>query len=209
MNKKIVFLFLSFVFLVLFFAFSVIVKKHYLVQFDFDTTVRLQNHVPLRLDRFFPLFSFLASIQSMAIILAFILIFLRKWRGILIFLIFFASHLVELFGKVFINHPPPPFMFFRHNPYGFSFANDYVQQGNSFPSGHSMRTVFVAIVFTYLIYHINKLPRELKLMLFGGALLFVILVGISRISLGEHWATDVIGGGFFGAGMAFFSLLFI
>jgi membrane-associated phospholipid phosphatase len=62
----------------------------------------------------------------------------------------------------------------------------------SFPSGHVMfYTVFFGFVFfiTYSQLKVSKLRSGL-LLLFGS---LVSLIGVSRIYLGEHWASDVLG----------------
>jgi undecaprenyl-diphosphatase len=62
--------------------------------------------------------------------------------------------------------------------------------GYSFPSGHVMfYTSFFGFLF-YLSYTLLKpsWKRSLLLLLFGG---LIILVGPSRIYLGNHWASDV------------------
>jgi undecaprenyl-diphosphatase len=210
-HKKIVFFLLSAFFLVCFFLFSVLVKKHVFMQFDFDTTVRIQDDIPLKFQKVFQFFSALASIQGMTILLFIVLLFRRKIiRGIIILSIFFASHIVELFGKIFINHPPPPFMFYKHlDAANFNFGKYYVQDGNSYPSGHSFRTVFVVIIFIYTVCLIKRFPKITKLFLALSAMALIIIVGISRVSLGEHWTSDVIGGGLFGAASGLFSLIFL
>src|SRR6266581_3688361 len=102
-HRKIVFLTLSLFFFVCFFLFSLLVKKHYLTQFDFNMSVRVQDDMPVKLDKLFQFFSSLASVEGIAILLIILLVFRRKIvQGILIFVIFLGSHIVELFGKIFI-----------------------------------------------------------------------------------------------------------
>jgi membrane-associated phospholipid phosphatase len=69
---------------------------------------------------------------------------------------------------------------------------DKVLHSYSFPSGHVMfYTVFLGF-FMYLAYSRLRASifRSGMLTLFGG---LVGLVGVSRIYLGEHWASDVLG----------------
>jgi len=67
-----------------------------------------------------------------------------------------------------------------------------VLQSYSFPSGHVMFYVGLFGFVWYLIFALLKrsLIRTL-LLTFLGSLIF--LVGISRIYLGQHWASDVLG----------------
>lgn len=209
--KKMIFILLSIFFLICFFLFSLIVKKHYLTQFDFNMSVYVQDDTPIKLDKVYQFFSSLASVEGMSILLIIVLIFRKQLiRGIAIFSIFLASHIVELFGKIFINHPPPPFMFYKHlDASTFNFNKYYVQTGNSYPSGHSFRVVFIAIIFIYTVLQTKSFNLFIKVCLIVGAIGLICIVGISRVSLGEHWTSDVIGGGLFGLATGIFSLVLL
>jgi len=65
--------------------------------------------------------------------------------------------------------------------------------GNSFPSGHVMAYVaFWGLLFSFgiILFKGNHWWRTALLIISG---LFVVLVGPSRIYLGDHWASDVLG----------------
>lgn len=67
------------------------------------------------------------------------------------------------------------------------------QGGFSFPSGHSMASFGFYGFFIYLIYK-SKLNKNLKITLIMLLSLLILAVGLSRIYLGVHYATDVIAG---------------
>lgn len=194
--------------LVIFYAFSFfLVKGGGLKGFDFDMTVRIQSKVPIRLDPYFSFLSLLGSFEPTALILAIILFLRKKILGILVFATFCFMHVVELVGKAFLDHPPTPFMFHRY-ALNFLFPTSYVQPGGSYPSGHAMRAAFLSILLIYIIGR-TKLSKEMKIGISVLTIAAFLLMSISRISLGEHWTSDVIGGSILGSAFAFFSLIFI
>jgi membrane-associated phospholipid phosphatase len=58
--------------------------------------------------------------------------------------------------------------------------------------------VFLAMLFISAVYHSKRIAWPIKGVLILIALGIVGAVAISRVSLGEHWTSDVIGGGLFG-----------
>lgn len=64
--------------------------------------------------------------------------------------------------------------------------------GYSFPSGHTMAaTVLYTVIGTYLIVHSERFSTRVLVGL--AAVFLIVVVGFSRIYLGAHYLTDVLG----------------
>jgi membrane-associated phospholipid phosphatase len=77
--------------------------------------------------------------------------------------------------------------------------------GNAFPSGHATQTIsfYGMLAFVLIICYA---PRRRWPFVIGAALV-TIMVGASRLYLGVHWLTDVLGG--YGLGLAWLSLVMV
>ena len=74
------------------------------------------------------------------------------------------------------------------------------ETGYAFPSGH---TVFATAFYGGLIYllgHWGAFPDRpvLRRAIQGALALFILGVGVSRVYVGAHWPSDVVGGWLFG-----------
>jgi membrane-associated phospholipid phosphatase len=78
----------------------------------------------------------------------------------------------------------------RPRPYGYRLINE---SGYSFPSGHSMISTAVYGFLIYLIYKNvrNKVLRNILCIILG---MLILMISISRVYLGVHYASDVLAG---------------
>ena len=68
----------------------------------------------------------------------------------------------------------------------------------AFPSGHAMTATFVCGLLVWLVHHCGA-ARGLRRTALALAVVSVTGVGVTRVWLGVHWATDVVGGWLLGA----------
>ena len=86
------------------------------------------------------------------------------------------------------------FLIARPRPEGFLLEGYSLPPDFSFPSGHVVfYVVFFGLVAVYARYlpNLTSLGRNILFTISG---LLIGLVGLSRVYLGVHWPTDVIGG---------------
>lgn len=74
------------------------------------------------------------------------------------------------------------------------------ESGFSFPSGHSLNGIFVYGMFTFLINR-NCEDKTVKVLANFTFTMLVIGIGLSRVFVGVHYPTDIIGGWTMGLAM--------
>ncbi len=205
-QKRLNLLLFSIILSLLFSFFSVLIFFNKTFSFDLQVTYFFQSTVPRFFDLPFSLFSILGSAEVSGVIWFVLLIFTIYKRYFLaatsLFLLPFGVF-IELLGKLIIVHLGPPHELYR-GVLQLDLPSNYIGVRYAYPSGHVLRAAFLVtflIILTYLTI------RFKKTLIISSLSLVLILMIISRIYLGEHWVSDVVGGLLLGSSLGILSAL--
>lgn len=201
---------LSLVFFGLFTYFSYVVAKERVNQFDFDTTVKLQDRIPRKFDQIFSYFSILGSAEvtvGICVVFAFKALLKFKIKEILGWSMIVPATIAEVFGKSVLFHPAPP-KFLHRGLLPTALPSFYVHTNFSYPSGHMTRTIFIISVILMLVFF-SKQNYILKFIEITFLIFLAFMLALTRVYLGEHWLSDVLGGVFLGSSMGLFAAILI
>jgi undecaprenyl-diphosphatase len=72
-----------------------------------------------------------------------------------------------------------------------------------FPSGHAMQSTIAYVMLVFVLSAVDERWRARRGVLLAGALALVMLICVSRLYLGVHHPSDVVGGVVVGGGVIF------
>jgi undecaprenyl-diphosphatase len=172
-------------------AFSIVaslIKAEMIVDFDLTIIRGVQSLESPFLTTIMEFFTVVGSTQAVIVLCLLIIFFLYKVlhhrRELILFIAVVAgSPLLNLLLKEIFQRARPD-------------LHRLIEIGGySFPSGHAMNAFTVYGILTFLLWrHIFNRGGRTLLILFSAFVVFMI--GISRIYLGVHYPSDIIGGYF-------------
>lgn len=105
---------------------------------------------------------------------------------------FSGAGLIDHWLKVAIHRPRP------------SYATAFLQHSSwSFPSGHAMGSLVGYGMLAYVLLLMGPRMSRVRLLIVTGLALLIVAIGVSRLYLGDHYFSDVVGG--YAAGLLWLS----
>lgn len=193
MKKKINYIYICLILITI--IWTILVMRDSFLSLDnniYNFVISFKNET---LTTIFKMITSLASVKFIIVIFIISLLGLIKYKkGIFFSIIICLDTIVNLIVKKIIG---------RNRPDKINWL--VVEKGYSFPSGHTMISI---TFYGLLIYFITKsnIKKSTKILLSIILGVLILLIGLSRIYLGVHYFSDVIGGLLWG-GLVLFSYI--
>jgi len=164
---------------------SVFIKLDLTISFDNAIYELLTFNMSNLVTNFYKVITLLGSTEFIIFLCIFFLILFiilkKRNYGYLISIVLIISTVINNVLKLIVR---------RERPLVLSFVEEH---SFSFPSGHTMAAVSMYGILIYLILKSN-LSKKLKGVISAVLGIIPVLVALSRVYLGAHFMSDVIGG---------------
>jgi len=162
-----------------------VINKEAIVQVDLIVADMLHNAATPLTTTFFSAITLLGY-EGLRLVSAIVVVYFllrRRWSLLIGWIVTVGlGELLNLLLKSAFVRPRPVFI-----------QPILIEHGYSFPSGHAMGSLIAYGLLSYLICSaIRRWPMRLLVVL--AAISLILLVGFSRMVLGVHYLSDVIGG---------------
>jgi len=149
---------------------------------DISISLWLQETVPSLVAPIMEAVSFLGKYIpagiTVALVAVVLLLFRRRLEAIFVVILPAAAWGVNTLLKLLVDRPRP--------------GDDPLGGGNSFPSGHTTYAAVLGGFIFYLAPRLLKYPVAARAVQFL-VVVFVLLTGLSRVYLGAHQPSDILG----------------
>lgn len=156
----------------------------------------LLSNISIEIPKFITNFCYGNQMDYVILSVVILFLFFKFYRSLIVFFIALTTgHWLFIFAKLTIKRPRPPV------EYRLIEISNY-----SFPSGHSTLSMVLYGILIYFTWKYIK-NKKVKITLTTILAMLIFTIGFTRIWLGVHYLTDVIGG--FSLGICIISILVI
>ncbi|MEH7155029.1 phosphatase PAP2 family protein [Neobacillus drentensis] len=167
---------------------SLFISDQKIIHFDRVIIDKIQGQETAILTKVMKIFTFIGSAPFVIVLSLFMLFFLYNVLNHRVELILFVAAIA---GSAILNAILKN-LFQRVRPDLHRLIN---VEGYSFPSGHAMNAFTVYSIISFLLWrHISNRLGRMTLIIVSSVM--ILAIGISRIYLGVHYPSDIIGGYF-------------
>lgn len=163
-------------------------KKYDYFNFDLSITLFIQTINVVWFDSLMRLITFMGNVGSVGVIFIMIALYgyiIGKKQTVLILAFStFGGFVLSQILKLLISRPRPDPLLVNQV--------EHLLKADSFPSGHVLGAVSLYGFLLYIAFAQVKKGMLRKCVL-GICILVILLMGLSRIYLGSHWFSDVLG----------------
>lgn len=178
--------FISLVFLILFCILASIINSRLIAKFDQTVILAIQGLESQTLTPIMKFFTWIGSYKVILVILLMMIYILfhvltSRAEAVLVAIVIAGTQVINQLLKIYFQRARPNF----HRLIEIG--------GYSFPSGHAMSALAVYGILTYVFWR-HFSTRIARIMLITISSICILMIGISRIYLGVHYPSDIIGG---------------